>query len=433
MSIELTPEQVEAAQDAASNNSGPPKFVAKRLAEELAAETPIACGGEQLYTYRRGAYRPDGGADLRRRIAERLNDGWTRRKADEVLGYLRAVSPQLWPRPPIDLLNVRNGILDLDAGKLGPHDPAFLSPVQIAADHNPGATCPAVEQFLESTLGAELVPVVIELTGYLLTPDNNLQIAAMLLGEGENGKSTLLRLLTSILGAQNVSAVALHRLDEDRFAAAELYGKLANVFADLDARALRSSSMFKSITGGDAITAERKFRDAFTFTPYARLLYSANEVPPTPDSSDAFFRRWLILPFERSFRENPDRHIDAKLSTSSELSGLLNLALAALPDLRARGRFATTETTERAGARFRVDSDSVAGFLDEHTTYPAPEAHVAKSALFSRYRGWCEENGRMALSAVRFNRRVQAIARPEESRSDGVRQWVGIELLGSLR
>jgi putative DNA primase/helicase len=412
--------------------SGRPKFVPRRLAESLRAETPIAAGGEQLYVYARGAYRPDGEDRLQLRIARTLGDQWKRSHAEEVLAYLRATSPPLWERPPLDRLNVANGILDLDTGKLQEHDPEFRSPIQVAAAYDPKARCPAIDRFVGEVVAEEVRAVVVELVGYLLTPDNSLQVALMLLGEGANGKSTMIRLLVALLGEHNVSAVALHRLDEDRFATAELYGKLANVFADLDSRALRSSSIFKAITGGDAITAERKFRDTFTFIPYARLVFSANEPPPTPDSSDAFFRRWLILPFERNFAGHEDRQVLGRLTTPAELSGLLNLGLEALPQLRDRGRFTATAATTKAAAKFKVDSDSVAGFLDERCEVLL-DARIAKPALFRAYRSWCEDNNRQPLSAQRFNRRIRALidqAQRDEVTVSGTEYWTGLTLRG---
>ena len=142
---------------------------------------------------------------------------------------------------------------------------------------------------------------------------------------------TLLSLLVALLGTENV-APSRCTDSTNRFAAAELEGKLANLFADLDARALQASSIFKSITGGDAITGERKYAPAFSFRPFARLLYSANEPPPTPDSSDAFFRRWTIVPFERRFDEKAaDRRLLDSLTTPQELSGLLNHGLPRYP------------------------------------------------------------------------------------------------------
>lgn len=430
---ELTAEQVSELEKIVNGNGkAPKKFIPRAMADELASETPVATAASgEIYVYRRGAYRPGGEHDLRARIAGRLGDEYRRARRDETIAYIRDSAPRLWPEPPRDRINVPNGILDLPTGELEPHSAEFMSPIQIGAAHDPEATCPAIDKFLEEILAPELIPLIHEIVGYLVTADNTLQTAIMLLGEGANGKSTLLSLLTALLAPENVANVALHRLDEDRFAAAELEGRLANVFADLDARALQASSMFKAITGGDRITGERKYLPAFSFKPYARLLYSANEPPPTPDSSDAFFRRWVIIPFERRFdQRNVDRHLLDKLTTPQELSGLLNHGLRALPALRERGAFMATGATQRASERFRVDSDSVAGFLGESCELDS-EARTPRSRLFDAYRQWCDQNNRRALGKQRFNRRVETLhGGLTVGPYVGTQCWIGLDLQG---
>ena len=71
-----------------------------------------------------------------------------------------------------------------------------------------------------------------------------------------------------------MSHVALQDLEENRFQVAELYGKLANIFADLPNKRLQSSSMFKTLVSGDRITAERKHENPFVFRNHAKLIFS---------------------------------------------------------------------------------------------------------------------------------------------------------------
>jgi putative DNA primase/helicase len=85
----------------------------------------------------------------------------------------------------------------------------------------------------------------------------------MLLGPGSNGKSVLLKLIVSLLGRDNVSSVTLQALSDDRFAKAQLFGKLANVAGDLDSKPVEKSGAFKMLTGEDVITAEAKYRQPF--------------------------------------------------------------------------------------------------------------------------------------------------------------------------
>ena len=99
----------------------------------------------------------------------------------------------------------------------------------------------------------------------------------MLAGPPDQGKSKFVESSERLLGKQNVSHRTMRQLTEDRFFRAALYGKLANVFADLESKRLRSISMFKVIAAGDQLDAEHKFRNSFSFPPYAKLIYSANQ------------------------------------------------------------------------------------------------------------------------------------------------------------
>jgi len=380
-------------------------FVPSALSQFLRDRAPVAAGGELLHVYRDGAYRPDGEPELREQIAEALGPRWRKRHADETVAHLFAVAPRLAEHPPLGRINCRNGIFDLATGELAPHDPALLTPVQIPVDFDPEAECPEIARFLGEVLPG-LERLAQELIAYLLLPDNSLQGAFMFIGPGANGKSSLMALIEALLGAENVANVPLHRLEDDRFATAELYGKLANVFADLDARALSSTSMFKSITGGDSISAARKFRDSFSFKPYARLIYSANEPPPTPDGSDAFFRRWVVLPFSERFEGREDRRLLERLTRPEELSGLRNLTLLLRPALIRRGRFLATEETRVAADEFRVATDSSSAFAAECVVL-AEDRRIGLPKLYRTYTTWCSEGGLQPFSARRFNRRLR--------------------------
>ena len=148
---------------------------------------------------------------------------------------------------------------------LQPHTSAVFTTVQLPILYDPDAPCPAFDKYLSTTFEPDDLPLIEEILGWCLVPDRRFEQAVMLTGEGENGKSVFLDLVGYLLGETNVSNVALQDLEENRFRAAELYGKLANVFADLDARGLQSSSMFKTLTTGDFVTAERKHAQPFRF------------------------------------------------------------------------------------------------------------------------------------------------------------------------
>ena len=175
----------------------------------------------------------------------------------------------------------------------------FLKKIPIK--YNPNADCPKIKEFINQIMREEDVVVLQELAGYCLWKDYPIQKAFALVGEGSNGKSTFLRLLTKLLGKENVSSISLQDLVNNRFAVANLYGKLANIFADLPPEILKDTAKFKMLTGGDIITAEKKFKNPFKFYNYAKLIFSCNRLPVTYDDTTAFFRRWVIINFPNTF------------------------------------------------------------------------------------------------------------------------------------
>jgi putative DNA primase/helicase len=404
------------------------------LAAHVQHEAPTAIGGSVVYRYHNGVYQP-GEQAISRRVLELAGNDWSRRLAGEVLGAIQASSDPLDDRPPLNTINLANGLYDLTTGTLHPHTPDHRSPVQLPVHLDPPAECHETLQWLKSTLPPDGAQLFLEIAGYLLTPDNRHQRAFLFRGPGGDGKSVAMHILGALLGEQNVSRVGLQDLDEHRFAAAEIYGRLANLVADLPARAVTSTSVFKAITGGDSIMAERKNRDPFTFRPYARLVFSANETPASHDGSPAYGSRWTILPFPNTFRgtTNEIRGLEGKLTTPQELSGLLNLALATIPKVRARG-FTIGHDSHQAHRQFILDSDPVAAFLDECTTLD-DHGRTHRSELYKSYRGWCHDSGRSPLARNRFLNRVRDHFGPQitETKYVGERGWTGICLTGGTR
>jgi len=279
---------------------------------------------------------------------------------------------------------------------------------------------------------ADALSVAFEIVAWLMVADNSIQKAVLLSGEGSNGKSAYIAALLAFIGKQNAAAISLHKLESDRFSASRLVGKLANICADLPSEHLESTSMFKALTGGDTMLAERKYGDSFEVTPFARLIFSANHPPRSADASHAFFRRWVVIPFERTFDGTdavPRAELDARLSSPGELSGVLNRALAALPSLRARG-FSEPDSMPRARDDFRQVTDPLAVWLDQATVDYSYSEVLKKSLLFA-YNDFAVKAGRPPMNQQSFGRAVRRL-RPNlaEAQRGAEKNWtyVGIGL-----
>ena len=405
------------------------------LGEHIREALTVRLGyDDRLYRYDRGVYRPDGERAARVLARKEIGRRFKRRHLDEVVVYLKTAFPFIPERPPLEFINVKNGLLDWATGELVPHSPDVASAVQVPVAWRPGAVCPAIDKFLAEALPDDAVDHGLEILGYELYPGNPLQQAVMLLGPGGNGKTTFLTLARHLCGAANFSAVSLQALGENRFAAAELFGRLANICGDLDARAIKRTDLFKQLTGGDPIMAERKFGHPFTFVCFALPIFSANEPPKSADQTDAWFDRWRIVPFDVRFRgtEREDPHLDGKITARAELEGLLVKAVGALQRLMDRGRFEPPESCQGATALYRDQLDTVRGFVGECVVFDV-DAWTARSDFYQSYRGWAAASGRFPVSADRCYAHLLSshADRVEERRHLNTRGFGGIRVVWS--
>lgn len=287
-----------------------------------------------------------------------------------------------------------NGALNLKTMDLEPHSAENRFLWGLPVRYDPAATtCPKIDKFLNDILGEQAI-LGYEILGYILCDNRNrMQRAFMALGSGDNGKSTYLQLLTALIGADNISHVELQELQEHRFAKARLHGKLANFAADISDRSLYKTSTFKNITGGDEIDGEHKFCAAFTFRPRAKLFYSCNALAETYDDSDAFFKRWIIAVFQRTFTsEQQDHDILAKLTTPEELSGFANKAIEAYARVEASGRFSGELDTQGKRDLYTKLSDPVLIFVNERCLFN-PEGEVRKQLLYGAFQAFMQKHG----------------------------------------
>ena len=414
------------------------------IAKAITAEHHFARDpGGRLYLFRDGVYRAIGELFVRQNVKALLNnwslaDKWSTRKAAEVLEYIRVDARELWEAPPLDTVNLLNGLLDVKLRQLRPHDSKFLSAVQLPVIFDAGARCPAWDQFVREVFPADTESIAWEIPAWLMTPESSIQKAVLLLGEGSNGKSTYLRACVSFIGKHNTAALSLHKLEQDKFSAARLLSKLANICPDLPAAHLSSTSMFKALTGGDVVSAEYKFRDSFEYVPFCKLIFSANKPPQSGDSTHGFFRRWQVVPFSQSFEEGAAstqrrEELDARLSQPGELSGVLNKALQALATIRGGG-FTQTDSMREAWQEFRNATDPLAVWLDQ-ATIELPTAMVSKGDLMAMFNKHLTDSGKPPMTRMAFGLALKR-TRPQITEAQrtlkGRLQWV-YQGIGSMR
>ena len=328
-----------------------------------------------------------------------------------------------------DKVNCLNGILDTETLELMPHSPYEKTLIQINAAWDAKAECPTIDKFLGQVLPADCQNLIREAIGYTIMQSNAYEKAVLMVGSGNNGKSTFLNLVRAFLGKDNYVAKSLHTLEENRFASASLFGKLANICGDISSERLEDTSTLKQITSSDAIDGERKFKGAFTFENFATNFFSCNDLPPTRDRSHGFYRRWILLPFTYQIPDDAkDPDLRSKLTTPQELSGLLRLAIEGQKRLREQRGFVMPESVQETLSAYQLENDSVMRFVVDEIDISDPDIETTRSEIYEAYKAYCEAQNVKAVSAITFNKAIEK--NEVATRLDNTRplKWKGIAI-----
>ncbi|WP_028263923.1 phage/plasmid primase, P4 family [Atopobium fossor] len=230
-------------------------------------------------------------------------------------------------------------------------------------------------------------------------------------GEASNGKSTFLKVLTALLGTQNVSSLELATLGK-RFQASQIVGKLANIGDDIPNGFVSGEelSMFKKVVTGDTVYTDIKGGDGFSFTPRATLIFSMNEVPRLGDSSNGILRRIAFVPFRAHFTPDNENYVpnyDIVLNTPRNLQRLAYLGMCEVKELYEKGIFERLDDMEEELEQVRQENSSVVQWLDDERLIQQDFINKPTSQMYSRYCDWCRHAGiRIPFSKRRFTLNV---------------------------
>ena len=228
----------------------------------------------------------------------------SRRNMDEVYNWINK-GLRILESPEIRHINVMNGLIYLTPkGEFidfsTEWSPEYLTTLKLPIYYIPEAKCSRWEKFVSGIFPSDSQHIAWEIAALLMVPLKNKAASGIILkGEKNTGKTTFQNGILALLGEQNTCNLSIEQFGE-RFQNSQLKDKLANVVGDLKSGKLSQKAVatIKQLIGNDRIAGESKFGASYSFRPYARNLFSCNDMP-TCDSDDAFFDRFLIIPFKR--------------------------------------------------------------------------------------------------------------------------------------
>ena len=378
-------------------------FLHHIFGDYIANNNYIYTYNNRLYMYKDGWYTQDT-TIIEAKMIEYIPN-LTQRQRREVLSYLLLKAE---PLPDINpyMIACTNGSIDIRDKKLREHSPTDFVRNKVNTRYDENAYVEVVDEVLDkiSVNDPQLRKLLEEMMGYALIPTSKFQKAFILYGDGANGKSTLLDILTDVIGDTNISSLSLQELNHN-FKLSEITNKLVNIGDDISDQYLEDSSIFKKLVSGDEVTVDKKNEQPYKMRNYATMLFATNNLPTTKDKSAGYSRRLSIIPFEAVFSSTDpdyDPFILDKLTTPEAKSYILNLAIDGIIRVFAQNGFTEVDRVDDILNDFLKENNNVIAFLSEFDI----EGQVSNDA-YNEYTYWCAQNGVSNYKIRKFNSEVR--------------------------
>lgn len=314
------------------------------------------------------------------------------------------------PAPPVQpdsvLINLQNGTMEFTqtGWMLKDFDPNDFLTYQLPFTYDSEATCPMFDQYLKEVLpDDDSRHVLQEFSGYIFT-DLNLEKMLMLVGPGSNGKSVFFNIISAIVGKQNMLNYSLGLFGHE-YNRAKLTNVLLNYSSEKGTEL--NPDTFKALVSGEPLQAREPYGKPFTLFNTVRFIVNANELPRETEHTEAYFRRYLIVPFDVTISEE-NRDIDlANKIIDKELSGVFNWLLKGVERIIAQRKFTYCEKSITALEEFRLKSDSVALFVEEFNYKATDSEKTPLFNLYKDYKHFCGDDGYKPVGKNKFSARLE--------------------------
>lgn len=389
----------------------------------------------EVWIYNQGVYVPQGRSEIKIILRDILQEWYSQYIYGLVINKIEVDTfidaDKFFESRTGNEIAVKNGILNIITKELTPFTPDKIFFNKLPVEFNLDKECLLIDQFLESVLkDKEDKHVFYELGGFCLLGEYRFEKSAMFIGNGRNGKDKSLELIKRLLGAENCCAIPLHSLNENSFTISELYGKRANLAGDIGGQDLKDMGCFKALTGRSLINGKRKFMRDIIFVNGAKFIFACNNLPMVYDLSKGFWDRWILLEFpytfvtQEEYEKAPnkeglkirDDNIIEKITTSDELSGLLNKFLEGLERLIKNKRFSSTKGSEEIKQLWIRKSNSFIAFCMDKIE-DSFDSRISKKELRKEYSKYCKEHKVIPKSDIVIKRTLQDNYGASESQS----------------
>jgi P4 family phage/plasmid primase-like protien len=338
--------------------------------------------------------------------------------ANAVVGIAKIAELELldlsW-KPADGYVAFDNGALDED-GVLHPHDPAnrILSEHMFKGIYDETALCPVWDTYMEGVFqgdedGAEKISFLQEYVGAcLFGRATTYQRHPMLWGpSASNGKSVFIKTIREVFPKGSLASSPPQAWSKEFGKSALLHARM-NLITETPDRDIVDSGPVKAIMTGDPIEINVKYRDPITYAPVSGHIFAANSLPKVTDRSDGFFRRFVMIKFNRSFKDGVDADTSLPDKLKLEIPGIVAWAVRGYQRLKERGHLVPPISHDDAILSWKEESSSELSFLTEKVEAETEEGRMMTSQdVYNAYRIFCSDQGLYPVSQNKLGRSIR--------------------------
>lgn len=356
----------------------------------------ISDESDMLYTYKGGLFTPDPKADeIFTFYRDTAKDDYKDGVASSIIRQIKAIKRTGYRDFNSDrnIVNFPNGFLNLKTRKLTPHTPDIISTIQLPFPYIPGGKSEKINRILEGILQPEDIKPLKEFNGYSMTTKVNFKVATMFFGEKGTGKTTTQRIITKVIGIDNISGKKLQELS-NRFSLYSLKGKTLNMGDELATKELQENAVFKMLTGGsEYVDMEGKHIQSEMMMQTAKLIFSANNVPePAEDDDGAYYIRWKIISFLNHFDTKDEKTNTGILDdvTDEDYAQFGSECIELFMDVMERDAFTGDAEEDEKIHEYRMLSNPIREFGKVLEPDDTPHGNIKKTMMYKdAYIPWC--------------------------------------------
>ena len=199
-----------------------------------------------------------------------------------------------------------------------------------------------------------------------------------------------------------------------------------NLYADINNKEISDLGKFKLFVSGDLVTVERKHGHPYEIIPKTIHFFSTNTLPEIKEDNNAVYRRFVIIDFPISFEDRKDLNLLEKITTVTELEGIMWLLLRTAQRLAKKKQFRYPQTPNEVRMRWKMESNAVFELI-EHSDLiiKKSDKEISRSKFYECYIKFCTKNHYTIKSQSTVSRQVVAL-RYATKQVNGERYWFGV-------